>query len=127
MPDVTRPTKAEICAAIQTALTAALGVAEPWGNDWATGALAGLAWLAKEAEDGGDVLGTILSDAGGVARVALHGTAGYRHTATLEDLYWRWFLTEPETPPVCPCGLCARQWRAREAELAIERSAAVAP
>lgn len=36
---ITIPTKADVVAAMQAALTAALSTKDPWGNDWATGVL----------------------------------------------------------------------------------------
>ena len=96
------PTKAAVVSAMQEALTAALATEEPWGNAWATGALAGLVWRAREAEEGSDALMAILSDAGSAARVALHGTPGYRHVRTLESLYTKWFLALPPDPDFKP-------------------------
>lgn len=94
----TVPTKAEVTSAMQRALTAALATEEPWGNIWATAVLGALVWRAREAEEGSDTLMEILKDAQSHARVALHGTRGYRHVYVLEGLYSQWFLALPPDP-----------------------------
>lgn len=124
-----RPSKTEILVAMQTALVAALRTVEPWGNAWATGALAAYVWLAREAADGSDELYRALDEGRSHARVALHGTRGMATVEALEQLFSAWWShrVEVETP-ACQCGSsmcreCARRDRwPRGAALAGARS-----
>lgn len=112
-----RPTKVEILVALQTALVAALRTVEPWGNLWATGALAAYVWLAREAAEGIDELYGALDQARSVAHVALYGTREMSTVAELNRLFAQWWshCVEAESK-ACTCGSslcgeCARRDR----------------